>query len=871
MNAATYKDEFPRAFYSIVYNHYVDDCLDSCDEVQEALELVKQIKNIHQSGGFTIRKWKSNSKKVMEIIGDEPSDLQNLNVDSDQHFEKVLGLWWNVENDCFTYLLRFNKGNEKVLKGIEIPTKREVLRVLMSIYDPLGLINHYLSYSKCLMQEIWSSGIDWDEKINGQIFKKWLWWVEQLPLVEKLNIPRCYISEFDTLKNVNKHLHVFVDASKNNCAAVAFLRMESNGKIECNIVSAKTKVAPLKLISIPKLELVAAQIGARLGVSLQKSFSFPVEVTYWTDSSTVMKWLNMDAKNINGQFIAFRTAEIQELTSIRTWKLIPSKHNVADDATKWSKDPYLNTDARWFTGPTFLYLPRDQWPERKCNTEQEVNNTSLIGFHDKDEPLIDFQRFSKYKKLLRTVAFVLRYIDNLKCRVKNMERRSGPVSSGELKKAEIIVIQQVQMSYFAQEISDMKNRQNVNKYSSLRQLNPFLDEENVIRVKGRYERAIYPPILPRNHIVTKMIVHKCHEKHLHRHHETVVNELRQRYQIPKLRQVLKSVTNDCQVCKNSRAKPNPPMMSTLPACRLASFEPAFTHTGVDYFGPLIVKVGRRLEKRWGCLFTCLTTRAIHLEVAYKLDSDAFILCYRNFINRKGPVKHMYSDNGTNFVGAEKILKQALKEIDFERIATHFIDTDLQWHFNPPASPHMGGIWERLVKSVKISLYAIKSFHTMTDPQLNSYLIEIEDILNSRPLTYLPLETEESEALTPNHFIKGSGAITPIGHVRDDAKFMKSNWQNSQLLKQRFWKRWINEYLPTLNRREKWCSPTKPLMVNDIVIVIDPNATRNTWTRGRIVKVNIGRDGQVRSAEVQTKSGIFTRPAVNLAKLEGERM
>lgn len=870
MNAAAFKDEFPRAYHSIVYNHYVDDMLDSCDSVQEALTLIEQVKKIHHNGGFTIRKWKSNSDNVMNSLENtqvDQQEAQNLNMDTEQSFEKVLGLWWNVKADSFTYLLRFNKGNADVLKGSKRPTKREVLRVLMSIFDPLGLIAHYLSYLKCLMQEIWSSRIDWDEEINDQHFQKWLRWVKLLPTIERLNIPRCYTADFDTLQNVNKQLHVFVDASKQNCVAVAYLRLETSGKVKCCLVGAKTKVAPLKLMSIPKLELVAAQIGARLSVNLSESFSFKTNATFWTDSKTVMNWINSDAKAINGQFIAFRTAEIQELTSIQSWKYVPSKMNVADEATKWNKNPELDMSGRWFHGPEFLYLPENQWPERKFVKERDENVQKFVGFHAKQSDLFDFEKFANYDKLLKTVAFVHRYIDILKCRVRKIELPTGIVSAKELRTAETTIFREVQMSSFKDEIDKLKCSKPVNSQSTLRQLNPFLDENGIIRSKGRYQRTSYLIMLPRNHVVTYKVVQRCHEKYLHQYHETVINQLRQRYHIPKLRQVLKSVINHCQMCKNRNAKPNPPMMSVLPSCRLATFEPAFIHTGVDYFGPINVKIGRRQEKRWGCLFTCLTTRGIHLEVAHKLDTDAFILCYRNFLNRRPPVQHIYSDNGTNFVGAEKVLKQALKEINSGEIASHFINTDLEWHFNPPASPHMGGAWERLVKSVKNTLYAIEPFHTFTDPLLNSYLIEVEDIINSRPLTYLPLDTEESEALTPNHFIKGTGLVPPIGSIRDDVKFMKSNWQNAQLLKQRFWKRWIKEYLPTLNRREKWCIPSSPLKVNDIVIIIDPTATRNTWKKGRVVKINMGKDGQVRSADVQTKSGVFTRPAVNLAKLD----
>lgn len=877
-NANQFIDVFPRAVTSIVYNHYVDDMLECTDTVQEAIDLAEQVTKIHHYGGFHITKWKSNSRTVMEALGESPDvsqQLQSLNLEPNTAIEKVLGMWWNLDVDCFTYSLRFNKGNQDVLRGQKRPTKREVLRILMSIYDPLGLIAYFLSYLKVLLQEIWSSRIDWDDEINDQQFQKWLRWVDQLKLVELLNIPRCYLSKFSTWADVNKQIHIFVDASQDNCAAVAYLRLNNEEIVDCTLIAAKTKVAPLKLTSIPRLELVAALLGARLARCLLDSFSEDMSrVQFWSDSQVVLKWINSDAKRLKGQFVAFRVAEIQELTNVSQWRFVSSKMNVADEATKWSKVPTFDLDQRWFKGPEFLYQEEENWPEI-LDFSPEILEEEFTGVHHTLEPLISFERFSSWDKLLKTAAFIYRFVNIVIANAKKLLKPSGPMTSEEYRSAEAMLIRQVQYSSFPDDIKTLRSASNVSKWSVIRQLSPYLDERDVLRSRNRTNNATVLNvdtkrliILPQSHVMTSLIILKYHVRFLHQHHETVVNELRKKYHIPKLRQALKKVVKRCQHCKNNRASPSPPKMSDLPVARLSPFERPFTFTGVDYFGPMNVKVGRRIEKRWGCLFTCLSTRAIHLEVAYGLSTDAFLLCFRNFLNRRGPVSHMYSDNGTNFVGAEKVLKQALKEIDTDEIVSDVVDETLEWHFNPPASPHMGGSWERMVKSVKNALYAIKSFHTMTDPLLNSYLIEVENIINSRPLTYLPLDADESEALTPNHFIRGSGnLVKPIGHMSDDAKFMKYNWQNSQLLMQRFWKRWVDEYLPTLTRRSKWCDPVSPLEPGDIVIICDEDSVRNSWLKGRVVQVNVGKDGQSRSAVVQTKNGLMTRPAVKLAKLD----
>lgn len=204
------------------------------------------------------------------------------------------------------------------------------------------------------------------------------------------------------------------------------------------------------------------------------------------------------------------------------------------------------------------------------------------------------------------------------------------------------------------------------------------------------------------------------------------------------------------------------------------------------------------------------------------------------------------------------------------IAEQFESPNMKWSFNPPASPHMGGSWERLVRSFKHAFYSIPNHRPMNDQLLRSYVKEIQNIINSRPLTYLPLSSEECSALTPNHFLRGdSSGSHPIGQFSDDVKILKWNWEMSQLYANHFWKRWILEYLPELTRRSKWWGVVSPLKEGDIVLIVDPEQKRNCWLRGRIETVHKGKDGQVRSAVVKTTTGCLTRPVAKLAKLDIE--
>lgn len=263
-NAQRFANRFPRAAEIIIEDHYVDDLLCSVETEEEALELIRQIRFIHGEAGFEIRGWMCNSNKITEAIEKNTDIDKNLNIDSKLATEKVLGMWWDTASDIFTFRLSI-KHDRELLSGLQIPTKREVLSTLMTVFDPLGLLGNLLMFLKVLLQEVWRTGTRWDEQIGEEQFDKWRMWLKELPKVEAVSIPRCY--RFSTSPDITTNtieLHIFVDASIEGYAAVAYFRFEENGTIECSLITSKTRVAPLKFVSIPRLELQAAVVGARL-------------------------------------------------------------------------------------------------------------------------------------------------------------------------------------------------------------------------------------------------------------------------------------------------------------------------------------------------------------------------------------------------------------------------------------------------------------------------------------------------------------------------------------------------------------------------------------------------------------------------------
>ncbi|XP_055588002.1 uncharacterized protein LOC129740364 [Uranotaenia lowii] len=445
------------------------------------------------------------------------------------------------------------------------------------------------------------------------------------------------------------------------------------------------------------------------------------------------------------------------------------------------------------------------------------------------------------------------------------------------------MFRQAQQKKYWQEITILSRKdlveKGIPKSSSLFEFWPFLDSENVLRAKtriGACEVASMdtknPIILPQDSYISWLIVQHYHVRYYHRNHRTVLNELKQRFRIiPRLTNLYRKVRANCQVCKNLRAVPHPPPMSDLPASRVSAFTRPFSYVGIDYFGPLNVTVKRSTEKRWGVLITCLTVRAIHIEIAYSLSAQSCIMALRNFMGRRGIPIEIVSDRGTNLIGASKELLSALNEMNQNLIIQEISSPDTTWTFIPPTSPHMGGSWERMIQTVKRNLNQINPRHQLTDEVLRNLLIEVENVVNSRPLTHLALDDSESPVLTPNHFLLGSSnGLKPPTLFDDSNAALNNTWRTSQVEANIFWKRWTRDYLPEITRRSKWLTPVKAIEIGDIVIVVDPNLPRNCWPLGKVISANEGKDGEVRSAVIQTATGIYERPAVKLAVLDVRR-
>ena len=299
---------------------------------------------------------------------------------------------------------------------------------------------------------------------------------------------------------------------------------------------------------------------------------------------------------------------------------------------------------------------------------------------------------------------------------------------------------------------------------------------------------------------------------------------------------------------------------------------AFAKSAVDCAGPFETKQGRGKSrtKRYLCLFTFLQTRCVHLELAYGLDTDSFLRALDRFVARRGVPDDMWSDNGTNFVRADREIRQLCRSLDEEKVKKHVSKKNLKWHFNPPGAPHFGGAFEALVKLVKRTLYRTLSDASLSDEELQTACCQAEALINSRPLTPLSSDSKDSPPLTPAHFLIGN-VRTELDPIADGTESTEQKrWRRLQQVSLAFWGRWIKEYLPLLQPRNKWTEVRPDLQEGDVVLVQNPAAPRGEWPLGRVTRTFKGEDDRVRVVEVLTKGKLMKRPVVKLVKLEVSR-
>ena len=879
----------------ICRDFYVDDGLKSVPTVEEAINLVDKSRAMCDRAGLRLHKFVSNVKEVIQHIEpeDRAKDLKDVNLISDKlPVERALGIYWCIESDTFQFRI--------VIRDHPL-TRRGILSSVCSMYDPLGFIAPVVLTGKQILQQLCAENVDWDDPLPRSLCAKWENWCKSLHHLKSLHVDRC-VKPKDFGKVKVTEVHHFSDASSSGYGQCSYLRLvNQSGQAHCSLLLGKSRVVPLRPITIPRLQLTAALLSVKTASLLDQELDFTNLVhIYWTDSKVVLGYLANESRRFH-VFVAIRVQQIKDHTSVSQWRYIDTKGNPADIASRGITAKELVDNPMWFKGPKFLWnseIPESSNVEVSVSpTDPEVKKGSCFITKTQPDPFSPFierfQYFSDWNRTKKAVAVCLRFLDGLRsCSIKRPAKVQSleyirnhflpnyiPLTVAEIQRAEFAIVRMVQAENFSKEIkmlqshdvielpSNKKEQLNHHKLlrgkSQLQKLNPFLGKDGLMRVGGRIQNSLFsdmvkfPLVLPRKGHVTQLVINHFHARVKHQGRGITTQAIRSNgYWVIGCSAAVSSQISKCVECRRLRSSTQDQKMADLPTDRLEP-SPPFTYCAVDFFGPWHIKEGRKELKRYGVLFTCLACRAIHVETANSLSTDSFINSLRRLFAIRGPIRQLRSDRGTNFVGAERELREAVSELDQEGIRQFLLKENcdyFEFKMNVPSASHMGGVWERQIRSVRKVMSHLLHEHgsQLDDESLRTFLYEASAIVNSRPLCVETINDPLSDLpLSPNLLLtmKTNVILPPPGNFQKSDLYSRKHWRRTQHLVNEFWKRWRSEYLQNLQVRNKWNIAKRNVSVGDVVLLKEHNLARNDWRLCRVDQVTKDEDGLVRKAKI----------------------
>ena len=746
------------------------------------------------------------------------------------------------------------------------------MSVISSIYDPIGLVSPFVLEGRKILQELCIQGADWDDAIPGELESRWRKFISLIGNLSKLKIKRCLHSHRSDIKAIE--FHHFSDASFKGYGQCSYARyVYQDDSVSCSLIIAKSRVSPLKPVTVPRLELTAAVLSVKASVFLNSEMDYgSVKEYFWTDSMSTLAYIKNETRRFH-IFVGNRVQSILNSSSSNQWHYVPSSQNPADEASRGLDLANVRNDDRWFKGPDFLYSPvisNFEMSEISLENDPEVK-TQVLSSNVKPTftPLLDrLTRFSSWPSAKKALCVCTRYRNILlnKVRDEKVKVHESYVTVEELSHVEYFILKLVQKSFFYEELCSLSADKCVKSNSSISNLNPFLCDDGLIRVGGRLKMSSlsyeskHPVVLPSAklcHVSFLLIMH-FHSKVCHQGRCYTVNELRNNgFWIIHCIANVSSVINKCIKCRKLYKSTSVQQMADLPQDRISESAP-FSFSGVDFFGPFHVKEGRKTFKRYGVLFTCLSCRAIHVEVAHSLNTDSFINAFRRFTSIRGACSFLRMDRGTNFIGAHRELGEAVQEMDLSKIGSVLSRSSCQFtefKFNKPHASHTGGVWERMIRSVRrIFACLLDNLGThLDDESLRTFFCECAGMVNSRPLSVDSLSDANSPIpISPNSLLtmKSSVVMSPPGVFDRDSGYCKRRWRRCQYLANEFWSRFKSEYLQQLQPRSKWKREHRNFCIGDIIMLKDELTPRCDWSLCKVVEVYHGTDGKVRSVKLQ---------------------
>ena len=876
-HAKKFSKKFPIGSAIALNECYIDDLITCLNTEQECVQAIKELNSLFELASMSLHKFNSNLPQLKKLLND--SQL------ADSKVTKILGQIWNVSTDqlCFQFTdFNFQSNGEKC-------TKRQFLSQAGQLYDPLGLIAPCLFVMKLLFQQIWIENIGWDEALPSTILSQWNSFKNQLPLLDNFLLPRCLFQN----KTVKSHnILVFCDASNLGYAAVGYLFTSfQDQSVQASFVMAKTRIRPIKTLeksdsmSIVRMELLSLLIGVRLAQHIKKSFSTKLSIDktlFFTDSAINFFRLKKGFANFK-PWVSNRLKEILTHSHAEDWFHIPSQSNIADIASRGTPDfqTFLN-NSEWLNGPAFLYNSTD-WSSlslinsMKSQPAEFTDDEIKLPIHiHKIKPIEGFDliaylntRYTCWHKTLKVASFIFRF-----ARTSHHKFQRKNLTVEELNLTEKVLISLLQKQAFSTDYEALENKTSLTKSSRLLHLNPFLDNFclksnsrlSLSRTLTRNEK--FPLILPdHSPLVEKMILWlHTSNKHLGLSHMLAL--VRSRFVLLKGRRELTRILRTCPSRACKRVVPLSQMMSALPSERLDGLTP-FRNVGLDYLGPIgytgFDKEMKVPKKLWVCLFTCLTTRAVHLEPVLNLETLEFLNALRMFISRRGLPLSIRSDNASQFKLADKELKTLLSKINWSKIEAFALEKNFEWKFIIPYTPHLQGATERLVSSIKKPIKKVLGNVKCTFRQMQVLLSEIEFLVNTRPLA--PVQDDLPVPISPFQLLYGRNLTALPTQKNSQSLRFADMWLKRKHLIAHFWKLWKHDYLLSLGVRRKWPTVNTIDLLDKIVLLNDKDLTPMQWRMGKVIRCIPSKDGLIRTVEVQLPNSRVLRSVNTLSLFE----
>ncbi len=843
------RGKYPEEIKEIEKSLYVDDIITGGETTDEVLCLKQKTITVFEEAKFQLHKWHSNEPQLEsadeERNGNDNSQpsyaKQQLGVQNNE--TKLLGLSWNKSDD--TLSVSFPK------KPVDT-TKREILRFLASIYDPLGIVSPVTLVGKMIFRDVCDRHLAWDEKISDNIGQQWLRFLNRLP--EMVYLPRSIPRFREPIDEIE--LHAFGDASGSGIAAVVYAIVKQSAGISTGLVAAKSRLAK-KSLTIPRLELVSAHMATNLVDNVQSALEgYPVNLVYgWLDSLVALHWIRGGGSY--KQFVSNRVRKINEKDYI-IWRHVSSERNPADRGSRGCQANLLTDE--WLNAPDWL-PNRDDWPAPRVTTPSKESETEvkkikeIVAASTETGDSFDLLLTKhSYWKTIRIIAWISRFVHN--CKVPRRSRVLGPLTTVETEQ---------QVKWWIRRIQERYSDTEKFREDQLR-LNLQKNDGGIYECRGRIQ-GNYPVYIPPKVTLAEKIVQDAHEITLHGGVGLTMALVRQKFWIPRLRQLARSTITHCYRCKRFHAaafhKPPP---GNLPVERTEGSSP-FQVIGVDYAGPIVCRMSKKKEgKAYILLFACSLSRAIHLELLTDQTTDGFVRCLKRFIARRGRPSTIYSDNGKSFVAAEKWLKKIMKE---ERLQDYLAHHDIKWKFNLAKAPWWGGQFERLIGIMKRALYKSIGRATLFFNELEEVLLDVEIAVNNRPLSYVE-DDVQLPILTPNLMMYGQSNLLP----ETDADAIEETGLRKRArylcrCKNVLWSRWTAEYVKSLRERHNLKHQKKrlSLKVGDVVLIQNEQRNRGKWNIGVVVKLIKGRDGEIRAARLRAGKAYIERAIQQLCPME----